>query len=68
MKDIQVHYVKAIADLSLEEFSVFDLKMQKRGAKYEGYTAEQYYLLLIRGPSCDNFMETFLKTVQEKED
>lgn len=65
---IKVHYVKTMTDLSLEEFSVFVLRMQKRGNKYEDYIAGQYYLLLTRGPLRDNLMETFLKTVQEKED
>ena len=67
-RGIKVHYVKTIRDLSLEKFSVFILRKQKWGNKYEDYIAGQYYQLLTRGPLCDNFMETFLKIVQEKED
>lgn len=66
MEDIKVHYAEAITDLSLEEFSAFVLEMQKRGDKYGGYTAGQYYLLLTRGPLHNKFMETFLEIVQEK--
>lgn len=68
MEDIKVHYAEAIANLSLEEFSAFVLGMQKRGDKYGGYTAGQYYLLLTKGPLRDKFMETFLETAQGKED
>ena len=39
--------------------------MQKRGDKYEGYTAGQYYLLLARGHLRDQFMETFLQVTQD---
>lgn len=68
IEDIKVHYAEAFAELSLEEFSAFVLGMQKRGDKYGGYTAGQYYLLLTRGPLRDKFMENFPETVLEKED
>ena len=59
IEDIKVHYAKVIADLSLEEFSAFILRMQKQSDKYEGYTAEQYYLFLTKGPLRNKFMKTF---------
>lgn len=39
MKDIKVYYIEAIADLSLKEFNVFVIEMQKQNNKYRGYTA-----------------------------
>lgn len=66
MEDIKVHYAKAIADLSFEEFSVFVLRMQKRGDKYEGYTAEQYYLLLTRDQLRDISWKLSLKLFKKK--
>lgn len=63
MEDIKVCYVKVIANLSLEKFNIFVLKIQKRGDKYRVYIAGQYYLFLIRGLLRDKFMETFLKIV-----
>lgn len=68
IENIKVHYIETIAKLSLEEFGAFILEMQKRDDKYEDYIARQYYLLLIRGPLRDKFMETFLETIQEKKD
>lgn len=66
IKDIKVYYAKAIADLSLKEFNVFILKIQKWCNKYGGYTSEQYYLFLIKNLLCDKFMKTFFKIIQEK--
>ena len=67
MEDIGVHYSEAIADLTLQEFSALVRGMQKRGDEYGGYTAGQYYLLLARGLFRDQFMETFLQVIQDKE-
>ena len=67
MEDIRVHYSEAIADLTLQKFSALVRGMQKRGDEYEGYTAGQYYLLLARGPLRDQFMETFLQVIQDRE-
>lgn len=63
MKDIKVHYAEAIADLSLEKFSVFVLKMQKWDDKYGNYTARQYYLLLTRSLLRNKFIKTFLEII-----
>lgn len=49
MEDIKIYYAEAISDLTLQEFGAFVLGMQKRGDKYGGYTAGQYYFLLIKG-------------------
>ncbi|MCJ1346315.1 hypothetical protein MMC31_004530 [Peltigera leucophlebia] len=67
MEDIRVYYTEAIADLTLQEFNVLVCGMQKRGDEYGGYTAGQYYLLLARSPFCDQFMETFLQVIQDRE-
>lgn len=48
MKYIKVYYVKAIVDLSLKEFNVYVLEMQKQDNKYGDYIAGQYYLFLTR--------------------
>lgn len=48
MKYIKVYYVEAIVNLSLKEFNIFVLEMQKQDNKYGDYTAGQYYLLLTR--------------------
>ena len=68
MKDIKVYYAEVITKLSLEKFGACVLRMQKRDNKYGGYTAEQYYLLLTKSLLHNKFMETFLKTIQEKKD
>lgn len=67
MEDIKVHYAEALKDLTLQEFSALVRGVQKRGYEYGGYTAGQYYLLLSRGPLRDQFMETFLQAVQDRE-
>ena len=66
MEDIKVHYSEAIADLTLQEFSALVRGMQKHRDEYGGYTARQYYLLLVRGPLHDQFMETFLQVIQDR--
>lgn len=67
MEDIKVHYAKALADLTLQEFSALVREIQKRGDEYGGYMAGQYYLLLSKGPLCYQFMKTFLQVVQDRE-
>ena len=59
IEDIKVHYSEAMTDLTLQEFSTLIRGIQKRNDQYRGYTAGQYYLLLARGPLCDQFIETF---------
>lgn len=66
MEDIKVHYTEAIAELNLEVFGVFVLRMQKQDDKYRGYTAEQYYLLLLKSPLYNKFMKTFLESIKKK--
>ena len=67
MEDIKVHYTEVIADLTLQKLSVLVKGMHKWGDKYGGYTAGQYYLFLSRRPLCNQFMETFLQVIQDRE-
>lgn len=39
MEDIKVHYIKVIADLIVQKFSVLVKGIDKRGDKYGGYIA-----------------------------
>lgn len=67
MEDIKVHNAKALADLALQGFSALVRGMHKWGDEYGGYMAGQYYLLLSKGPLCDQFMKIFLQVVQDRE-
>lgn len=64
IKNIKIYYAKIIANLSLDKFGAFILKMQKRDDKYDAYIAGQYYLFLIKSLLCNKFMKTFLKLLK----
>ena len=52
IEDIVVHYSEAIADLTLQEFSILVQRLQKRSDEYRSYIAGQYYLFLARDSNC----------------
>lgn len=66
IKNIKVHYVKAILNLMFQKFTIFVLKVQKWDDKYKGYIIRQYYLFLTKDPLCNQFMKTFLELDPKK--